>query len=172
LRFFAPLRYPVSGLPPCRLCVGLLLLLLSCKSNSNKPAPQPSGSPAGSSSTRPGGPAKPVGIYEITEIEHDGRVDIRGPANEAVTLTLFPNGSYSRLVKGGGKNDHIDQGDFRIDGDDLVLTANIVDKKPLTPGAPEWRRPIKVSDDGVELRIGDGKNHWAVFRRTKELGAG
>jgi hypothetical protein len=160
LRFFAPLWLGVS----------LLLLLSSCKGSSNKPAPQPSGSPA--ASTRPAGPPKPVGIYEITEIEHDGRVDIRGPANEAVTLTLFPNGSYSRLVKGGGKNDHIDQGDFRIDGDDLVLTANIVDKKPLTSGAPEWRRPIKVSDDGVELRIGDGKNHWAVFRRTKELGTG
>ena len=153
------------------LILALFLLALSaCKGSDGKPAPQPSTSP-NSASTRPAGPQKPVGVYELTEIEHDSRVDIRGPANEAVTLTLFPNGSYSRLVQSGGKNIHIDQGDFRIEGEELVLIASIVDKKPVTTGATEWRRPIKVSDDGVELRIGDAKNHWAVFRRTKQLGA-
>src|SRR5215467_1535813 len=134
------------------------LALLGCKSSGNKPTPAPSSSPPGAAATRPTGPQKPVGIYEITEIEHDGRVDIRGPANEAITLTLFPNGSYSRRVDNNGKT-HLDQGDFHIEGDELVLIANIVDKKPMT-ATTEWRRPIKVSEDAAELRIGD-KNRWA-----------
>src|SRR5690349_1768888 len=96
--------------PHIRTLILSVLALSACKGSSSKPAPatQPGSSPAGSASTRPAGPPKPYGIYEITEIEHDGRVDIRGPANEGVTLTLFPNGAYSRLVQNSGKTVRID----------------------------------------------------------------
>src|SRR5262252_888765 len=101
------------------ILLSTIAALLGCKSGGIKQNPAPGSSPAGSASTRPAGPQKPVGIYEISEIEHDGRVDIRGPANEAITLTLFPNGSYSRRVENNGKT-HLDQGDFHIEGDELV----------------------------------------------------
>src|SRR5215471_6230032 len=155
--------------PPMAL---LLLALPGCKSakGTSGHTAQATGSPASSAaSTRPVVAPKPSGIYLLTEIEHDGRVDVRGSANTAIQLTLFPSGQFSRIVQPDVKTSHLYQGEFRVEGDEVVFITNIVDKKPQT-SVIEKRQPFKLSEDGTELKLGDGKDRWAVFRRTKELG--
>jgi len=148
-----------------------LLALAGCKSGgTSAQTAQATSSPAGSAaSSRPVVAPKPSGIYLITEIEHDGRVDVRGTANTAIQLAFFPSGQFSRIVQPDVKTSHLYQGDFRVEGDELVFITNIVDKKPQT-SVIEKRQPFKLSEDGTELKLGDGKDRWAVFRRTKEVG--
>jgi len=149
----------------------LLLALPGCKGarGTSAQTAQATTSPAGSAaSSRPLGAPKLSGVYLITEIEHDGRVDVRGTANTAIQLTFFPSGQFSRIVQPDVKTSHLYQGDFRVEADEVVFITNIVDKKPQT-SAVEKRQPFKLSDDGTELKLGDGNNRWAVFRRVKEL---
>lgn len=71
----------------------------------------------------------------------------------------------------GGKVDHTDSGEFRIEGGkQLVLRIRMWKKKFQTP-AVEKKHTFSLSSDGTELRMTGADSKVGVFRRTKTLAA-
>jgi hypothetical protein len=109
-------------------------------------------------------PAQPEGVYAITEVEHDGVVDMVNEANTA-SITFFPSGNYTRTSKRNGRVDHTDSGTFRIEPpDSLTLSITMSGSKIQVPPV-EKHHAFSLSGDGSELRLISDDGKVAVFRR-------
>lgn len=87
-------------------------------------------------------------------------------------FSFRPDGTYARVSRLGGKVDHSDSGEFRIeDGKQLVLRIRVWKKKFQTPTV-EKKHDISLSPDGTELRMTGKDGKVAVFRRTRVLTSG
>lgn len=122
--------------------------------------PQPDPSPVGPSLA----PPVLVGRYAMSEVRHSGQVSMVNESN--VTEIVFTStGSYVREAKRGGRVDHTDSGDFRVNNDgSLVLRMQMSDGKLKIP-ASERRYEFTLTSNGDELILKGSEGREAVFRR-------
>ena len=146
---------------------------------------QSAGSPASDVTVRqmPGNPAPPpetpgssepkpppvlLGTYSIIEVHHKGLINMIS-ADNTTEIVFTPDGKFSRVSKKGGKIDHTDSGDFRVEGQDQLVLV-IHESKQQTQYPPVVRRhKIEVSPDGTELRMMSKQGLTAMFRKTTPL---
>ena len=107
------------------------------------------------------------GTYTISEVQHDGIVEMISPDN-STDITFKQPSSFSRQSKIGGKVTHTDSGQFQIVGDNLILKI-VMSKNQLQVKPVEKRFAYTLSVNGDELKLSTDKNKTAVFRRTKSL---
>ena len=105
------------------------------------------------------------GTYTISEVQHDGIVEMVSP-NNSTEITFKQPSSFSRQSKIGGKVTHTDSGQFQVEGDNLILKI-VMSKNQLQVKPVEKRFAYTLSADGEELKLTTDKNKTAVFRRTK-----
>jgi hypothetical protein len=153
------------------------LLLGGCKgkpvASSNSPSAPPavtanSNSPVTSgaqSATRPAEPAKLFGAYEWREVEDKGVVTIITKVKTVMVFTA--DGNYSRISQRNGKTYHSDSGQFRIEGDKLVLTIQISEKNIKTPPLVKAHK-FSLSADGDELKMTSDAGATATYQRTSK----
>jgi hypothetical protein len=143
-------------------------------------AAEPVASPANANATSPpattpaNNPATPpptlAGDYMLSEVQHKGQVTMISVGN-STEISFRPDGTYARVSRLGGKVDHTDSGEFRIEGGkQLVLRIRMWKKKFQTP-AVEKKHTFSLSSDGAELRMTGADSKVGVFRRTRTLAA-
>lgn len=168
---------------------GLLLLLTmviaglcGCTKNpsANEPAQPASTATANQNSsaqTPENSPPKPpestippqallVGTYAISEVQHDGIVEMISSAN-TTEITFKSPSSFYRVSKRDGKSDYKDNGQFKIEGKDrLILTILMAnDKMQLKPVSKQ--HTFTISPTGDELKLTSAQGRTAVFRRIR-----
>jgi hypothetical protein len=138
-------------------------------STANTNAPATPQAPPSSSNSAP--PPTLEGDYILSEVQHKGQVTmIRG--GNSTEISFRPDGTYARVSRLGGKVDHSDSGEFRIEnGKHLVLRIRMWKKKFQTPTV-EKRHDFTLSSDGTELKMTGKDGKVAVFRRTRVLTSG
>ena len=105
------------------------------------------------------------GTYAITEVQHDGIIEMITPENTTMISFQQP-ASFSRVAKSKGKVSHTDSGQFSIAGSSLTLRIMLSqDKIQINP--VEKRFSFSLSADGEELKLTSDKNKTAVFRKMK-----
>jgi len=107
------------------------------------------------------------GTYTISEVQHDGIVEMISPDN-STEITFKQPSSFSRQSKIGGKVTHTDSGQYQVEGDNLILRI-VMSKNQLQAKPVEKRFGYTLSADGAELKLTTDKNKTAVFRRTKAM---
>jgi hypothetical protein len=107
------------------------------------------------------------GTYKISEVQHDGIVEMISPEN-STEITFKQPSSFSRQSKISGKVTHTDSGQFQVEGDKLILKI-VMSKNQLQVKPVEKRFAYTLSADGEELKLTSDNNKTAVFRRTKAL---
>jgi hypothetical protein len=109
-------------------------------------------------------PAALLGTYMVVEVRHKGIIDMINAAN-TTQITFTPDGKFMRESKKGGRVDHTDSGDFRVEGkNELVLVIRESKKETKDPPVV-IRHPIQVSTDGSELVMTSKSGSAATFRR-------
>lgn len=166
-----------------------LVMLCACAKNpsGNQPAtPVPAANSSQTRSTNqnanvPGpdanAPVKPAettlppqallqGTYAISEVQHDGMVEMISSAN-TTEITFKAPSSFYRVSKKEGKSDFKDNGQYKIEGNDkLVLTILMSNEKmQLKPVVKE--HTFSISPTGDELKLTSAKGNTAVFRRIR-----
>ncbi len=105
------------------------------------------------------------GTYTISEVQHDGIVEMISPEN-STEITFKQPGSFARQSKVAGTVNHSDSGQYKIEGQTLILkivmSKNRVQLKPV-----EKRFVFSLSTDGEELKLTSDNKRTAVFRRSK-----
>jgi uncharacterized protein (DUF2147 family) len=162
------------------LIMTLLLFALSCgrhntssnaagNRNANQAVAEASSSstgvPATQAESAPKAKEAPklIGTYEATEV-HSGGV-ITMISSVKTSITFLADGSYSRVSEVEHKPSHTDAGDFRIEGDKLVLMTKLSESKVFKPPR-EVTYTFELSPDGEELKLTSAKGNVAIFRRT------
>ena len=126
------------------------------------------GSPAppetpGSTEQKP--PPVLQGAYSIVEVHHKGVIDMIS-ADNTTRIEFTPDGKFSRMSKKGGKIDHTDSGDFRVEGQDQLVLVIHQSKQQIQEPPVVRRHKIQVSADGTELRMMSKQGMTAMFRKT------
>ncbi|HEX5731392.1 MAG TPA: hypothetical protein VF131_01050 [Blastocatellia bacterium] len=117
------------------------------------------------------GPKPPptlLGTYSIIEVHHKGLIDMISAEN-TTEINFTPDGRFSRLSRKGGKVDHTDSGDFRIEGQDQLVLLIRESKQQIQDPPVVRRHKIEVSADGTELRMMSKQGLTAMFRKTTPL---
>jgi hypothetical protein len=107
-----------------------------------------------------------VGTYAISEVQHDGIVEMITSAN-TTEITFKSPSSFYRVSKKDGKSDYKDNGQFKIEGNDkLILTILMAnDKMQLKPVSKQHK--FWISPTGDELKLTSAQGRTAVFRRIR-----
>ena len=156
----------------------------TAQSNANVPA-ETAASPSSDVTVRqmPGSPAPPpetqasnetkpppvlLGKYAIIEVHHKGLINMISAEN-TTEINFTPDGKFSRVSKKGGKVDHSDSGDFRVEGQDQLVLLIHESKQQIQDPPVVRRHKIQVSPDGTELRMMSKQGLTAMFRKTTPL---
>jgi hypothetical protein len=107
-----------------------------------------------------------VGTYAISEVQHDGIVEMISSAN-TTEITFKAPATFYRVSKRDGKSDYKDNGQFKIEGKDrLILTILMAnDKMQLKPVSKQ--HTFSISPTGDELKLTSSQGRTAVFRRIR-----
>ena len=109
-------------------------------------------------------PPNLIGVYILSEIQHNGQVTMV-PADYSTEFTFLADGAYTRESKSSGRVTHTDAGHFSVEGkDQLVLKIELSDKKIQIPPV-EKTHTITISSDGEELTMKSKDGKVATFRR-------
>jgi hypothetical protein len=111
------------------------------------------------------------GTYAISEVQHDGIVEIIGNDN-TTEITFKPPASFSRLSKKNGNIDHTDSGQYKIIGDNQITLKIVMSKEKIQLQPVEKIFGFWVSSSGDEMKmitVKDKKARTAVFRRIRKL---
>ena len=168
------------------IVIGLLIVLTGCKKtggesvvisqdaslppNANakdtvkKDAPE-TAKPATAGTDEPSRVGRLQGTYAISEVQHDGIVEMISAGN-STEITFVQPGSFSRQSKVNGTINHTDSGQYRIEGNELVLKI-VLSKNQIQAKPVEKRFAFVLSTDGDELKLTTSKNRTAVFRKIK-----
>jgi hypothetical protein len=119
-------------------------------------------SPAPSDENKP--PASLVGTYVIVEVHHKGIIDMISAEN-TTQINFMPDGKFARVSKKGGRVDHTDAGDFRVEGQDQLILVIRESKQQMKDPPVVIRHPIQLSADGSELKMTSSSGNTATFRR-------
>jgi hypothetical protein len=112
-----------------------------------------------------------AGTYAISEVQHDGIVEIIGSDN-TTEITFKPPASFSRVSKKKGVVDHTDSGQYKIEGDNKLTLKIVMSKERIQAIPVEKFYGFILSSDGAEMKlvtVKDKKFRTAVFRRIKQL---
>lgn len=140
----------------------------SAESAANANRTTPAAAPVPSGALAP--PPIPSGDYILSEVQHKGQVTMITAGN-STEISFRPDGTYARVSRLGGKVDHSDSGDFRIeDGKQIVLRIRMW-KKKFQPRSVEKKHSFMLSSDGSELKMIGTDGKIGVFRRTRVLAA-
>jgi hypothetical protein len=164
----------------------LLAGLYGCARNpsaSESPAPAANSNASGASGAaqppkaEENQPAKPAesnippqallqGTYAISEVQHDGIVEMITAANTTEITFKAPSAFY-RFSKKDGKIDYKDNGQFKIEGKDSLVLSILMsnDKMQLKPVSKRFT--FSISPTGDELKLTSASGGTAVFRRIK-----
>jgi hypothetical protein len=136
----------------------------STASAANTNTAPPVATPVPASATAP--PPTLSAEYILSEVQHDGQVTIIRKEN-TTEISFRPDGTFARVSRLGGKVDHSDSGEFRIeDGKQLVLRIQM-SKRKIQTRPVEKKHKFTLSSDGSELRLIGADGKVGVFRRTK-----
>jgi len=105
------------------------------------------------------------GTYAISEVQHDGIVEMISAENSTEINFKQPS-SFSRQSKINGAINHTDSGQYKIEGNNLVLKI-IMSKNQIQVKPVEKRFTFVLSTDGEELKLTSSNNRTAVFRKVK-----
>jgi hypothetical protein len=159
-----------------------LVMLCGCAKNPNANQPTTPVSTANANSSpgqnpndnTPAKPAEPTlppqallqGTYAISEVQHDGMVEMISSAN-TTEITFKPPSAFYRTSKKEGKSDFKDNGQYKIEGKDkLILTILMSnDKMQLKPVSKQ--HTFSISPTGDELKLTSSKGNTAVFLRIR-----
>lgn len=111
------------------------------------------------------------GTYAISEVQHDGLVEIVSSDN-TTEITFKPPASFSRISKKKGSVDHTDSGQYKIEGDNQLTLKIVMSKERFQLKPVEKIFGFWVSPNGDEMKlitVKDQKPRTAVFRRIKQL---
>jgi hypothetical protein len=129
-------------------------------------APTPAPEPGAESEAKP--PPTLVGTYSVVEVHHKGMIDMIAAEN-TTEINFTPEGKFLRLSKKGGRIDHTDAGDFRVEGQDQLILVIYESKQKIQNPPVVRRHKIELSPDGTELRMVSNKGMTAMFRKTSPL---
>jgi hypothetical protein len=83
------------------------------------------------------------------------------------SITFFKDGTYSRVSNEPRKAQHSDAGEYRIDGNKLVLMVKMTQGKIFNP-PHEVTHTFELSPDGEELKLTSSKGNVAIFHRKSK----
>lgn len=109
-------------------------------------------------------PASLLGTYVVVEVRHKGIIDMISAEN-STQINFTADGKFSRVSKKGGRVDHTDSGDFKVEGRDQLVLVIHESKKKIQDPPVVIRHPIQVSRDGSELIMTSSTGKAATFRR-------
>jgi hypothetical protein len=145
--------------------------------NSNAPQGQNSTANQNSSSQKPDAnpPAQTVqttespqallqGTYAISEVQHDGIVEMINSAN-TTEITFKAPASFSRVSKKNGKKDYSDSGQYKIEGSDKLILKIIMSNEKIQINPVSKQHTFAISPTGDELKLTSSTGKTAVFRR-------
>lgn len=113
-------------------------------------------------------PAQLRGVYEITEVDEKGIVQMVNRDKQDVTIGFFPDGSYARSTKDKGQLVHSDSGSFVFDGNSQLTLTTTVEDRNIAKSTKEKKYKCQLSPDGSELRLWGSSDNVAVFQRTEQ----
>jgi hypothetical protein len=119
-------------------------------------------------STEPKPPPVLLGSFSVVEVHHKGMIDMISAEN-TTQIDFTPDGRFSRVSKKGGKVDHSDSGDFRVEGQDQLVLLIRESKQQIQDPPVVRRHKIELSRDGTELRMMSKQGMTAMFRKTTPL---
>lgn len=109
-------------------------------------------------------PASLVGTYVIVEVRHKGIIDMISAEN-TTQINFTPDGKFTRESKKGGRVDHSDAGDFRVEGQNQLVLVIRESKQKMQDPPVVVRHPIQLATDGSELVMTSSTGKSATFRR-------
>ncbi len=144
--------------------------------NSNSPQGQ-NGNPNQNSSSQkqvepqPAGTTMPPqallqGTYAISEVQHDGLVEMISSAN-TTEITFKPPSSFSRVSKKNGKKDYSDSGQYKIEGSDKLILKILMANEKMQISPVDKQHTLSISPTGDELKLTSSTGKTAVFRRIR-----
>jgi hypothetical protein len=144
---------------------------VSANTNGSQPQASNSNATAGTDAV-PIGPglipqAVLQGTYAISEVQHDGLVEMISPEN-TTEITFIPPATFSRISKKNGKVNHTDSGEYNIFGTNGLILKIMMSKQRIQTNPVVKRHPFTLSSDGNEFRLTSEKGKVAVFRRIKQ----
>ena len=121
--------------------------------------------------SNPAEPTKPpqallLGTYAISEVQHDGLVEMIGSAN-TTEITFKAPSAFFRVSKKNGQKDYSDSGQYKFEGSDKIILTILManDKMQLKPVSKQ--HTFSISPTGDELKLTSAKGSTAVFRRIR-----
>lgn len=106
------------------------------------------------------------GTYAISEVQHDGLVEMISSAN-STEITFKPPSSFSRLSKKNGQKDFTDSGQYKIEGSDKLILKILMSNEKAQINPVSKQHTISISPTGDELKLTSDKGRTAVFRRIR-----
>ena len=113
-------------------------------------------------------PAPLLGTYVVVEVRHKGIIDMISASN-TTQITFTQDGKFRRESKKGGRVDHTDAGDFKVEGKNQLVLVIHESKQKIQEPPVVIRHPIQVSTDGSELVMTSKSGSAATFRRLNPL---
>ena len=113
-------------------------------------------------------PASLLGTYVIVEVRHKGIIDMISAAN-TTQITFTQDGKFRRESKKGGRVDHTDAGDFKVEGKNQLVLVIHESKQKIQDPPVVIRHPVQVSTDGSEMIMTSSSGSAATFRRLNPV---
>ena len=126
---------------------------------------QPPSQPGATANPAETSAPKLAGTYEVSEVQKGGVINIL--TTSKTRITFMTDGTYQRTSQAQGKIEHTDVGDFRIDGDKLVLMIKLSQGQIQLPPR-EVTHTFSLSENGDELKLTSTRGATAVFHRTRQ----
>jgi hypothetical protein len=104
------------------------------------------------------------GTYAISEVQHDGIVEMISSAN-TTEITFKAPSSFSRVSKKNGKRDYTDSGQYKIEGSDKLILRIIMSNEKIQINPVSKQHTFALSPTGDELKLTSSTGKTAVFRR-------
>lgn len=106
------------------------------------------------------------GTYAISEVQHDGLVEMISSAN-TTEITFKPPSSFSRLSKKNGQKDFTDSGQYKIEGSDKLILKILMSNERMQINPVSKQHTFSISPTGDELKLTSSTGRTAVFRRIR-----
>jgi hypothetical protein len=106
------------------------------------------------------------GTYAISEVQHDGMVEMISSAN-TTEITFKAPSSFSRVSKKNGKKDYSDSGQYKIEGSDKLTLKILMANEKMQMSPVTKQHTFSISPTGDEMKLTSSAGKTAVFRRIR-----
>ncbi len=90
-------------------------------------------------------------------------------AENTTRINFTTDGKFTRESMKGGRVDHTDAGDFRVEENNQLVLVIRESKKQMKEPPVVVRHPIQVLTDGSELVLTSNSGKAATFRRLGQV---